>query len=216
MNNPASSARSILLRIGGTALGGLIVGGLGLLATIRYVRGGAGRHLHSVADVPTAPVALVLGAKVHPDGHPSSFLAARLDLALRLYRAGKVERLLLSGDGVRPEYDEPGAMIDYLLAAGVPAERLLVDRAGLDTYDSCLRARTAYGCSELIIVSQTYHLPRAIGIARRLGLVAHGVGDSSVRRFRRPWLIGTAREQLAYLKAAGDLISRRDPVHPAR
>ncbi len=217
MSNPAGPAPSFLrLMIGGTALGGLAVGGLGLFAANRYVRGDAGRHLYSVADVPAAPVALVLGAKVHPDGHPSSFLAARLNLALRLFRAGKVERLLLSGDGVRPEYDEPGAMIDFLLAAGVPADRLLVDRAGLDTYDSCLRAKTVYDCPELIIVSQTYHLPRAVGIARRLGLIAHGVGDATVRRFRRPWRIGVAREQLAYLKAAGDLIRRRDPVHPAR
>jgi vancomycin permeability regulator SanA len=197
-------------------IGGAALGGIGYAATIRYVSGGARRRIHTVADVPAAPVGLVLGAKVHPDGHPSSFLAARLELALRLFRAGKVQRLLLSGDRVRPEYDEPGAMIDYLLDAGVPADRLLVDRAGLDTYDSCLRAKAVFDCSELIIVSQTYHLPRAVGIARRLGLVAYGVGDASVRRFRRPWLIGRIREQPAYLKAAGDLISRRDPVYPAR
>lgn len=212
MNRPALRPRTFLrVLIGGAALGGL-----GLAATIRYVRGDAGRRIHSVEDVPPAPVGLVLGAKVHPDGRPSSFLAARLDLALRLLRAGKVQRLLLSGDGVRPGYDEPGAMLDHLLGAGVPADRLIVDRAGLDTYDSCLRARTVYDCSELIIVSQTYHLPRAVGIARHLGLSAYGVGDDSVRRFRRPWLVGTVREQLAYLKAAGDLIRRRQPVHPGR
>ena len=208
MNRHASPPRTFLR----LATGGAALGGLGLLAAIAYVRGDAHRHLYEPADVPAAPIALILGAKVHPDGHPSSFLAARVDLGLRLYRSGKAGRLLLSGDGARPGYDEPGAMADHLRRAGVPADRLILDRAGLDTYDSCLRARTVFDCSELIIVTQTYHLPRAVGIARRLGLSAYGVGDDSVRRFRRPWLIGSAREQLAYLKAAGDLIRRRDPV----
>ena len=209
-----TSPAPLLDNLGRLATGGAVLGGLGLLASIGYVRGAAIGHLHRLEDVPAAPVAMILGAKVHPDGHPSSFLSARLELGRRLFELGKVERLLVSGDGVRPEYDEPAAMIDYLTDAGVPADVIMADRAGLDTYDSCLRAKTLYGCHELIIVTQTYHLARAVGIARHLGLVAHGVGDNSVRRHRRPWLIGSAREQLAYLKAAGDLISRRDPAEP--
>lgn len=210
MNSPAPLPDTF----GRLLTGGALIGGLGLVASIGYVRSAALGHLHTLEDVPAAPVAMILGAKVHPDGRPSSFLSARLDLGRRLLEAGKVERLLVSGDGVRPDYDEAGAMIDYLTRAGVPAEMIMVDRAGLDTYDSCLRAGTVYDCRELIIVTQTYHLARAVGIARRLGLVAHGVGDRSVRRFRRPWLIGSVREQLAYLKAAGDLISRRAPATP--
>lgn len=210
MNSPAPLPDTL----GRILTGGALAGGLGLLASIGYVRGAALGHVYPLEDVPAAPVAMILGAKVHPDGHPSSFLSARLDLGRRLFELGKVERLLVSGDGVRPDYDEPAAMIDYLTAAGVPAEAIMADRAGLDTYDSCLRAKTVYGCRELIIVTQTYHLARAVGIARHLGLVAHGVGDRTVRRHRRPWLIGSVREQLAYLKAAGDLISRRDPATP--
>lgn len=186
----------------------------GLLGAVGWIRRAAHGHRYGPESVPPAPAVLVLGAKVHPDGRPSEFLKARLELARRVYQAGKAERILVSGDGVRPDYDEPGAMVDHLVAAGVPADKIIVDRAGLDTYDSCLRAQRLFGLTELIIVTQTYHLSRAVGIARLLGLTAYGVGDATVRRFRRPWVVGTIREQAAYLKAVADLARRRPPAHP--
>jgi vancomycin permeability regulator SanA len=162
--------------------------------------------------VPRAPVALVLGAQVYPSGMPSAFLRARLDLAQRLLEAGKVEVLLVSGAADAPEYDEPKAMRAYLEAAGVPPERVVEDPHGLDTYDSCVRAQRVYGLEELVIVSQSYHLPRAVGTARRLGLRAYGVGDETVRSRREPWISGLIRDQLACVKAVYDLRSRRAPV----
>jgi vancomycin permeability regulator SanA len=204
------SRASVLLRAFGTLVpaGTAVV----LLACVGFVRLRANDHLHREADAPTAPVALVLGAQVHPTGVPSSFLAARLDLAHRLLDAGRVQVLLLSGDGAAREYDEPAAMRAYLLAAGVPEERMVLDRFGLDTYDSCLRAARVFGVDRLLVVTQSYHLPRAVGTARALGLAADGVGDTSVRRWRRAYLHGLLRDQLACVKTVVDLTTRRQPV----
>ncbi len=185
--------------------------GAAVAFSVGYVRGQAAGHRYAEADVPPAPVALVLGAQVYPDGTPSSFLAARLDLASRLYTAGRVRVLLLSGDGRAAEYDEPAAMRAYLLRAGVPAAVIVTDDYGLDTYDSCVRARRIFGVSALTVVTQSYHLPRAVGTARALGLVANGVGDDSVRR-RLAWWRGTARDQVACVKTLIDLCTRREPV----
>lgn len=162
-------------------------------------------------SLPHLPVVLVLGAEVYADGVPSTFLRARLDLALELYRRGLVERILLSGDGRSRFYDETGGMRAYLLRRGVDESVLLVDPAGLDTYDSCLRARDVYGIDRLVVVSQSYHLPRALAICHALGLDAWGVGDDSARSSARPWANGTRRELAANLKLVWDLLSRRPP-----
>jgi vancomycin permeability regulator SanA len=168
--------------------------------------------VHDERTVPAVPVGLVLGAQVYPSGWPSAFLRARLDLGQRLLESGKVDVLLLSGAADAPEYDEPKAMRAYLEARGVPEAQLVEDRYGLDTYDSCVRAQRVFGVARLVLVSQTYHLPRAVGTARRLGLDAYGVGDDSVRGRREPWISGTLRDQVACVKAVRDLLSRRQPV----
>jgi vancomycin permeability regulator SanA len=156
-------------------------------------------------------VALVLGAKVYPNGTPSAFLAARLDLARRLFDAGKVKVILVSGDNMAPEYNEPDAMRGYLIKAGVPADKVIADYAGFDTYDSCFRAKRIFNVSKLIIVTQSYHLPRAVATGRALGVEAVGVGDDTVRH-SVPWRRGVIREQIACVKTVIDLITRRDPV----
>ena len=143
----------------GRALG--VTAALG--TSIGIVRGAAAGHLYPLDQVPYAPVALVLGAQVYPSGTPSRFLRARLDLALLLLQRGTVDRLLLSGDAQAPEYDEPAAMRAHLLAAGADDDRLVLDPWGLDTYDSCVRARDVYGVDRVVVVTQTYHLPRAVG-----------------------------------------------------
>ena len=198
-----AAARVVLA---GTATAAGLVGG-----SVALVRGYAAGHLHGEADAPQAPVALVLGAEVYPDGRPSAFLAGRLDLARRLLAAGRVQVLLLSGDGAAPEYDEPKAMQAYLLAAGVPADRMVLDRYGLDTYDSCFRAARVYGVRRLLVVTQSYHLPRAVGTARALGMDADGVGDVLVRRVSRAWVKGLVRDQLACVKTVLDLATGRQP-----
>jgi vancomycin permeability regulator SanA len=103
-------------------------------------------------------------------------------------------------------------MRTYLTTHGVPADRIVTDRAGLDTYDSCARALRIFGVGDVVIVSQGYHLPRAVGTARRLGLRAVGVGDETARWRSYPWWRGVLRDQVACVKTVWDLASRRDPV----
>ena len=198
------------------------VGALGTTAalgtSIGVVRGAAAGHLYPLDQVPHAPYGLVLGAQVYPSGVPSRFLRARLDLAFVLLQRGTVDRLLLSGDAQAPEYDEPAAMREHLLRAGAPADRLVLDPYGLDTYDSCVRARDTYGVRRAVIVTQSYHLPRAVGTARLVGLDAVGVGDRTVRLredgegLNEPWVRGWFRDQVACVKTIWDVGRRRPPA----
>ena len=179
--------------------------------SVGVVRILAAGHRFDEAGVPPTPVALVLGAQVYPDGTPSSFLAARLELARRLYTSGRVQVLLVSGDGRTTDYDEPAAMRAYLMATGVPTTAIVTDDYGLDTYDSCVRAQRVFGVTTLTVVTQSYHLPRAVATARALGLAASGVGDDWGRR-RLAWWRGVARDQVACVKTLVDLLTLRDPV----
>jgi vancomycin permeability regulator SanA len=181
-----------------------------------WMRGVAAGQVYDEGSVPPAPVALVLGAQVFPDGTPSAYLAARLDLAKRLLDAGRVRAILLSGDHSRWEYDEPGAMQVYLIARGVPAQRIVLDYAGFDTYDSCARARRVFGVRQAIVVTQTFHVDRAVALCRSLGVDATGVGDDSVRWMTDIWRRNVVRERLAVVKALTDVASRRDPVYLGR
>jgi len=199
--------RAVRLAALGTALAVLMTA-----ASVLWVRSGARGHLFTVESVPPAPVALVLGAQVYDGGVPSPFLTGRLEVARRLLAAGKVRAILVSGDHMRWEYNEPGAMLRWLLDRGVPLEKVVLDHAGFDTYDSCVRANKIFGVRKAIVVTQTYHLPRAVMLCRRLGIDATGVGDASAHKYRWPWFISAPREQAACVKAAYDVVSGRDPV----
>ncbi|GAA1824767.1 ElyC/SanA/YdcF family protein [Luedemannella flava] len=198
------------------AMLGVTLGALTTLGSTIWVRTAADGHIYSERDVPAAPVALVLGAQVYAGGQPSPFLAARLELARRLLEAGKVKVLLLSGDHMRWEYSEPDAMRAWLLEHGVPDSRIVRDYAGFDTYDSCARASRIFGVNRAIVVTQSYHVPRAVTVCRRLGLDVDGVGDETVKQFTTPWRISSTREYGACVKAVFDVVSGRDPVHLGR
>lgn len=191
-----------------------ILGVLQLVAgSLIWVGSSADGHLFTEQAVPQTPVALVLGAQVYADGTPSPFLEARLDLARRLLETGKVQVLLVSGDNMRFEYDEPTAMRAWLLAHGVPDGKIVRDYAGFDTYDSCTRAKRVFGVTRVTVVTQSFHLPRAVTICRRVGLDADGVGDDSVSRDAQIWRSNARREYGASVKAVYDVMSRRDPVY---
>ncbi len=176
-----------------------------------YVRTVSDDRMKTVDDVPPQPVALVLGAEVYADGQPSRYLRARLDVAHQLFDAGKVKAILVSGDGT-PHYDETDGMRNYLIERGVPAKRIVGDPAGFDTYDSCVRAKQVFGVNKVIVVSQTYHLPRALATCRAIGLEAWGVGDDTVKTNQEMWSYGTLRELGANLKMVWDVLSQRKPV----
>ena len=201
--------RGVLVLVGAGVLAGATV-----LGSVGWVRATASGHTHAdrdLANVPAAPVALVLGAQVYPSGTPSPFLAGRLDLAQRLYDAGLVKVILVSGDNGAREYNEPDAMRGYLIAKGVPADKVVADYAGFDTYDSCSRAQRIFGVDRLTVVTQGYHLPRAVATCRALGLDANGVGDDSFRG-TEAWRRGALRDQVACVKTVLDLVTGRDPV----
>lgn len=181
-------------------------------ACMTWVRVASHGDIYSASTVPPAPVALVLGDLVYANGQPSPFLLARLRLAGTLYDTGKVQAILVSGDNSRPDYDEPDIMRGWLIDHGIPAVKVVADYAGFDTYDSCVRANKIFGVHRAIIVSQSYHLPRAVTICRHEGVDATGVGDSSVSRYTLSWWRAYAREQLADVKAAFDVLSGRRPV----
>jgi vancomycin permeability regulator SanA len=194
--------------LGGTAVAAGLGGILALGVLVRLLARG---RIVPVDRLPRVGVALVLGAEVYADGEPSRFLRARLDLAVELYRRGLVGRILASGDGRSRFYDETAGMRDYLVGAGVPEEHLILDPAGFDTYDSCLRARDVFGLRRLVVVSQSYHLPRALVICRALGIDAWAVGDDTARSNPRSWANGTRRELAANLKLVWDVLSHRPP-----
>jgi vancomycin permeability regulator SanA len=205
------SGKQRLVKLSWLLLGIGIVGLATLTGAVSFVRSTAGGHIYTPSDVPATPVALVLGAQVNPDGTPSAFLAARLDLAKRLYDAGLVEMIIVSGDHLAPEFNEPAAMRNYLMRTGLPEERVIADTGGFDTYESCLRAKRIFNLSRLIVVTQSYHLVRAVATCRALGIDATGVGDDSARQHAIAWWRGAIRDQIACIKTVIDLATRPDP-----
>ncbi|WP_377639853.1 vancomycin high temperature exclusion protein [Oryzobacter terrae] len=177
-----------------------------------WTRAASSGHVFRAGDAPSAPVVLVLGAGLTADGAPSPYLAGRLDVAAELVGSGRAQVVLVSGDNRYTTYDEPTAMQEYLVARGIPPERVVRDFAGRDTYDSCVRARRVFGVDRLLVVSQAHHLPRAVAICRAVGLDADGVGDWTGERYRTEWRRGAVREVPASVKAVLDVVSGRDPV----
>ncbi|MBC7228435.1 MAG: YdcF family protein [Thermoflexales bacterium] len=155
------------------------------------------------AVVPERPVALVFGAGYWPDGTPSDIMRDRVAAAVELYRAGRVRKILLSGDNRFVHYNEPEKMREVALALGMPEEDIVLDYAGRRTYDTCYRAKAIFGLTEVVVVTQRYHLPRALYTCRTLGLDAVGyVADrQSYVHIRRYW----AREVPALWLAWWDL-----------
>jgi len=138
------------------------------------------RDVYTLETVPPKPVAIVFGAGVYPDGRLSPVLEDRVYTAVQLYTTGKVRKLLMTGDNRTLDYNEPQHMREYALALGVPDEDIVLDYAGRRTYDSVYRARHIFGVDSAILVTQAYHLDRAIFTADGLGLDA--VGISADRR----------------------------------
>lgn len=128
-----------------------------------------------VEQAPSAPVAIVFGAGLTRDGQPTPVLRDRVATAVELYFDGKVQKILMSGDNRFVDYNEPGAMKRYALSLGVPEADIVLDYAGRRTYDTCYRARHIFGVREAILVTQRFHLPRAIFTCNGLGVDSVGV-----------------------------------------
>lgn len=165
----------ILIAAGGTFFALGVLAALAILALRWWTDRTAKPLIYPIETAPSRRVAIVFGAGVWPDGRLSAILEDRVYTAVQLYRAGKVEKLLMTGDNRFIEYNEPGHMRAYALSLGVPSEDIVLDYAGRRTYDSCYRARHIFGVTEAILVTQAYHLDRALFTARALGIDAVGV-----------------------------------------
>lgn len=168
--------------------------------------------IYSVAEAPPERVALVLGARVYGDGRLSGMLRDRVETAVALYQAGKVQKLLMSGDNSSLEYNEPDAMMAYAIGMGVPAEDIQPDYAGRRTYDSCYRAKAIFQVESLVIVTQAFHLPRALFLCNQLGIPAVGVPADQSTYDPRSLAWSETREVPATFFALLDVIRRAPPA----
>jgi vancomycin permeability regulator SanA len=161
----------------------------------------------------SAPVAIVFGAGVYRDGTPLPVLEDRVTTAVDLYKAGKVQKLLLTGDNRFPEHNEPKSMRNLALQLGVPEDDLVLDYAGRRTYDSCYRARFVFGVKKAILVTQEYHLPRAVYTCSQLGIDSIGV-SADRRPYKLSSFIGWNLRELAacFFAILETQITRPQPV----
>jgi SanA protein len=163
----------------------------------------AGRIYTNAGEVPPAPVALVLGAGLWRDGSPTPALYDRVATAVDLYQAGRVKKLLMSGDNRFVNYNEPAAMKKLAVQLGTPAEDIVLDYAGRRTYDSCYRAKEIFGVRKVVVVTQRFHLDRALFLCDALGIESVGVvADRRVYQTLRWWEL---REVLATAAAWWDV-----------
>ncbi|MCH5252907.1 MAG: YdcF family protein [Lachnospiraceae bacterium] len=199
----------------------LIVGvGVGILGLVMvlglnwYMKTSVRDSLYSLEDsgeVGKVDCILILGARAYSDGTPSLVLKDRLDRGIELYKKGISDRILMSGDHGREEYDEVRAMKQYAVEAGVPAENIFMDHAGFSTYESMYRARDVFEVKSLVIVTQPYHSYRALYDARGLGLNAYGI-PSKETTYQGSWIL-ECREKLARVKDFVWMIIKPEPTY---
>jgi len=186
----------------------ILVGFPTLLANV-LTRG----EIFHLSKAPAAAVAIVFGAGLTRSGEPTPILRDRVATAADLYFSGKAQKLLLSGDNPTLYYNEPGAMRQYALDLGVPESDIILDYAGRRTYDTCYRAMHIFGVKDALIITQSYHLPRALLTCRGLGLKAVGVSADRQSYNARSMTRWRLREIPATLMAVWDVyVSRPLPV----
>ncbi|MEV0945101.1 ElyC/SanA/YdcF family protein [Rhodococcus sp. NPDC049939] len=202
--------RRVIRRLVGAGVGLVVLAGVIVAASTVWTSRKASGHVYDVDAAPAAPVVIVLGTQVR-DGEPGEYLAGRLDVALQLLADGRAGAALVSGDGAGRSGDEIAAMTKYLVENGVDPSRIVGDPYGLDTYDTCNRAARTYGVTEALIVTQSFHVSRAVALCRGVGIEAAGVAagcDCGTITMAR----NTVRESLARPKAILDLLTARDPA----
>jgi vancomycin permeability regulator SanA len=167
-----------------------------------------------ISDITEAPVCdaiMVLGARVYRNGTPSPVLRDRLDYGYELYKQGKANKILVSGDHGQIEYNEAIAMKEYLLNKNIPGEDIFMDHAGFNTYDSMYRAKAIFCIDSLLISTQDFHIYRSVYIARKLGLDAYGYPCEDKPAYKMGALY--RRESLARVKAFWDTLVKRKPKY---
>ena len=182
---------------------GVIVALVGL-ANAYVLLSERGDSTSNVANVPRAEVAIVPGALVRPNGKMSPMLADRVRQAAALWQAGKVEKVLVSGDHHTWAYDEPDTMRKALVQAGVAPRDVFEDHAGFDTWATMVRARSIFGVYDAVVVTQGFHMPRALFLAHEAGIDATGL-TADLHQWGREGEKSEVREVLSRVKAIADV-----------
>ncbi len=171
------------------------------------------QRVYALEDVPQKAVAIVFGAGLSRDGSPTPILRDRVEMAAALYFRGKVKILLMSGDNRRVSYNEPAAMREYAIQLGVPESAIVLDYAGRRTYDTCYRAGAIFEVKDVVLVTQSFHMPRALLTCNLLGVQAVGVASDQRPHLLRNLMYWNLRELPATLTAFWDvLVSHPQPV----
>ncbi len=166
-------------------------------------------RIYDISTVPKNSIAIVYGAAILRNGRLSTVLRDRMETAIQLYQSGKVDSLLLSGDSRPTGYSEPIAMFHYAVQRGIPEEAIDIDHSGYRTYDTCYRARREFDVDQAVLVTQAFHLPRALYTCERLGIDAVGV-SADQRQYRgERWY--RVRETAATLVALWDSLRLQPP-----
>lgn len=200
---------TVCILLGLVILGLAAVGGIN--AIVVGVAGGRILTSEEAARLEDVDCILVLGCLVHSDGDPSDMLEDRLRRGVELYGLGAAPKLLMSGDHGREGYDEVDAMKQYAVDTGIASEDVFMDHAGFSTYESLYRAKEIFGAKKILIVTQEYHLYRAVYIAKMLGLEAYGVASdyrTYAGQFGRD-----LREVLARVKDFGSCVFKPKPTY---
>ena len=195
----------ILLALAVAAIVGIVV------CNVAVVRSAEGRMYDDVDSIPYNRVGLVLGtSKYNRYGSVNAFYVRRLNACVSLYKAGKIDHVLISGDNSRKTYDEPTWMMQDLVEQGIPGDAIHLDYAGFRTLDSMVRAKEVFGLTSVTVISQRFHNERALFIAQRKGIdaVAFNAEDVPIRRWQ---LRMTVREWLARVNAVLDILIARQP-----
>jgi SanA protein len=192
--------KRILIRLLSIVGLGLSIGVVGVVA---HVQLSEREHMKSITQLETAPIAMILGASVKSNGTPSDALRDRLDTGIELYQKGIVQQLLLTGDDGGNRSNEITVMRDYVRAAGIPDSGILVDGKGYRTYESCKQARHALDIDRAIIVTQRFHLARALYLCSHFDMDVQGIAadKQSYQRIVFFWL----RDFAASFKAWWDV-----------
>lgn len=166
-----------------------------------------------VGEIPKSRVAIVFGAGLKADGTVTRILRDRVNAAIQLYNAGKVEKILFSGDNRVVEYNEPGAMYEYAISQGIPSEDIVLDYAGRRTYDTCYRVKEIFQVDEAILVTQRFHLPRALLLCNSMDIQSTGFSANLSYYLKSSRLIWNIRELPATFVAIIDAyITKPVPV----
>ena len=198
------------------ALGVMILPVVTVIALRAFSAWQARDKIFPLDAVPERPVAIVFGAQIYSSGRLSAMLADRVTTGAELYQTGKVDALLLTGDNSEASYNEPEAMRQYALNLGVPDEAITLDYAGFRTYDSCYRARDIFKVESAILVTQDFHLDRALLVCNGLGIESVGVAAdmrTSERYSARAMLSSQLREFPSTALSVFDLISGTQPTY---